>query len=411
VKHAIVGCFLLFVGCNTYQFEPVTPCTFVTTTKTLSVNAKPGKPELFLLVDKSGSMTFTTSTDPMCSSCISAPCNLAGCPTRWDGLTQAMQVFLPATAQDVHLGMVPFPIADPSQATQQCTGAQPGDVANFGVPLDNSLDSDVAGMQASANAVQSRINSITPYGGTPTGASVTALLQYAPLTQVMGHPKFMLLLTDGVPNCDSALDPNSCTCTQGASPCDVNVGGTVMNLCLDDTGTASAIGQLKSAGVTTIVVGFGNETLGGLGPATLQQMGAAGGFTRPCAVDADCGAGDTCSVNATDACGKPTTACARSYYQATDATSLANTLVAIANHIQCVDVCFNKLENPPADDKHLAVEFDGNAVPGPSSDTWTYDNSTGVVEFVGKTCDQLKTSTRAISVGFKSVQELGGGCQ
>jgi hypothetical protein len=221
----------------------------------------------------------------------------------------------------------------------------------------------------------------------------------------------MLLLTDGVPNCDSALNPNTCTCTQGASPCDVNVGGMVMNLCLDDTGTSAAIGQLKTAGVTTIVVGFGNETLGGQGPATLQQMGAAGGFNRPCAVDADCGTGDTCSVNATDACGKPATVCARSYYQATDATSLANTLVSIANQIHCIDVCTNKLENPPADDKHLAVEFDGNAVPGPSSDTWTYDASTGVVKFVGRACDQLKTSTKTIAVGFKSVQVVGGGCQ
>lgn len=407
----IVGFILLLAGCNVYQFEPVTPCAFSSSTKTLTVAAKPGKPELFLLVDKSGSMTFTTSTDPMCASCVSAPCSIAGCPTRWDGLTQAMQTFLPATSAAAHLGMVPFPIADPSQTTLQCNGAQVSDIANFGVPLDNSADTDVAGMQATANAVQSRINAITPYGGTPTGASVSSLLNYAPLTGAAGHPKFMLLLTDGVPNCDAALDPNSCTCTQGGAPCDVTVGGQVMNLCLDDMGTANAIGQLKAAGVTTIVVGFGNETLGGLGPAALQQMGVAGGFNRPCAVDADCGAGDTCSVNTVNACGKPTTACARSYYQATDAAGLASTLGTIANSIQCVDPCFNKLDAPPTDPKLLAVEFNGDDLPGPSADTWTYDAASGAVTFTGATCAKLKATDKSIPVEFRSVQAIGAGCQ
>jgi hypothetical protein len=187
----------------------------------------------------------------------------------------------------------------------------------------------------------------------------------------------------------------------------------VMNLCLDDTGTANAIAALKTAGVTTIVVGFGNDTLGGPGPATLQQMGTAGGFNRPCAADADCGTGDTCSVSTVDACGKSTMACARSYYQATDATSLANTLGAIANSIQCKDPCFNKLDSPPSDPTLLSVEFDGKPMPGPSNSTWTYDKTTGAVTFQGAACDQLKATDEQhkIPVEFRTLQQIGGGCQ
>ncbi len=389
-----VSLWLALCACNTYQFVPVEPCSWWSSARPITVASRPGKPNLFLLVDKSGSMKFTTSADPMCASCVSSSCSIAGCPTRWDGLTAAMHTFLPSAATQAHLGMVPFPVGDPAQAALQCNAAQLSDIASAGVPLDSSADSDTAGMQATANAVQAKIDAIDPSGGTPTGASVSMLGSYDPLVHSNGRASFVVLLTDGVPNCDPALDANSCTCTQASTPCSANVGGATLNLCLDDTATAQAIDGLRAnQGVRTIVVGFGNDTLGGVAPGVLQSLGQAGGFNRPCTQDADCGAGDTCSRTATGACGQTVQACARSYYQATDAASLATALDSIRGSIGCWDPCVVTLNDAPTDPRLLAVEFNGQPMHGGQADTYAYDPATASVTFQGAACNQLKAST------------------
>jgi len=49
---------LAFAGCQTYNFEPVEPVAFAQTTTTRSFFGKRTKPNLMLVLDKSGSMNF-----------------------------------------------------------------------------------------------------------------------------------------------------------------------------------------------------------------------------------------------------------------------------------------------------------------------------------------------------------------
>jgi hypothetical protein len=90
-----------------------------------------------------------------------------------------------------------------------------------------------------------------PASYTPTEAAVNAAVMYMQqLTD--SNPKYLLLATDGLPNCGS--------------------GG--QNVTADDsTGAEMAVSNAKTAGFPTFVVGIGNT----MGEATLNQLAVNGG--------------------------------------------------------------------------------------------------------------------------------------
>jgi hypothetical protein len=373
MKTSAAAVLLVLCGCQTYDFEPVKPIALAQTVKEEDITARPAKPNLFLVLDKSGSMR--DPVDPTCTGT---------CIHKIDALQQSMDTFLTQSGSTVHLGMVAFP-SDPSCGS--------GDLA-MGVPLDTGNEDD-ARLAAAANGVKGQIDALSPEGGTPTDATLQALVSYAPL-QVKNHSNYAVLLTDGLPNCNPDLDASTCTCTlaPGTSPCKA---GTA-NGCLDDTGSAAAVAALKAKGVETIIIGFGADVAGSTAGATLATMAAAGGFTRPCTSAADCDPGDSCNPGGLDPCGRAVSTCGRNYFQASSGTDLGKALDAIQRSITC-PVCLLPLSSPPSDPKLMSVIVNGVALP-PGQDTWVLDETevTAAIEFKGATCDEMMRSTADMPV-------------
>ena len=386
------------IGCQTYDFEPVRPLAVAQTVKPVNIVSKEAKPNLFLVVDKSGSMNFSADTSAACAGCTSCP---AGCKTRISELKASMDDFLRNAGNIGHMGMLPFPSTSDTMSGTECNGGTLADIDTKGEPLDVGGPDDDATLSAHALKINKAISMLNPKGGTPTGLTLRVLKDYDPLLN-KSRSNYVLLLTDGQPNCNPANNPNACTCTASVpagQPCSVSG----LNQCLDRDGTVMDVATLYSSGIKTIVIGFGAELATGTGDAvtTLSAMGAAGGFRRPCSMDSMCGTGDTCSVNSTDPCGRPSKVCARTFFTAQNATELTSALTEISNSIRCSDPCTQILSARPTNDEEalVSVIIDGKNVQ-PGAQTWKYDPMGPSVVFPMGTpiCTSMLNATSATPV-------------
>jgi len=164
-----------------------------------------------------------------------------------------------------------------------------------------------------------------------------------------GNPKFILLATDGIPTCGSAM------CAAG-----VNTGGSLTQC--DD---ANAIAAVKSVhdndGIPTFVLGIG--TANSPGDSTLSQMAVNGGFPR---------------------------ASTPSYYPIGSADDLTQAFQAIT---QTVGQCFFSVTPVPKSATDITgVTGDGNPIPQDGTDGWTFVTMGGAsgVQLNGKSCDDYK---------------------
>jgi hypothetical protein len=371
-------------GCQTYDFEPVEPLAIAQTTQARTVIAKQLKPDLMLLVDKSGSMAFPTSlANPNCpANCgATASCPVA-CPTRWSEMSAAMDTFLTTSGGSARMGYIAFPIA-----TDVCGAPSLTEITANGVELNQSATDADAELKATAATILTKIKATTPKGGTPTAPSLRMLGTY-PKLQGTDREDFILLLTDGLPNCNSSLSGATCTCT-GATCTDARN-------CLDNVATVAAVKDLKAQGIRTIVVGFGADL--GSATAVLGAMADEGGFARSCpnGTDAECAPGT---------CVAATKLCSTKYYQAADGTALAKALEQIGRLVGTGDPCAYKLDATPSDPKFLTVIIDGLSTTT-GTETWTY--AAGTVTFVGAMCTKLSNATpnAPVKVEFRIVEGL-----
>lgn len=377
---------LLLCGCMTYDFEPVTPLTVAQGREGGPVFGKKPKPNVMLLLDKSRSMA--DPIDRSVASC--AGCGSSGtlcpasCPTRISELRAAMNSFLSTSGTVARLGLEAFP------SDSSCALA--GSAAVLRVPLPGQADDVDADLQAKADEVNASIQVIsdsaaepenTVVGGTPTARALEAV-GTNPALATEDREDFVLLLTDGLPNCN-ASNPNTCTnpaacrCTQ-MNGC--GTSGLCTIGCLDDEGTTAAIAALRARNIKTIVVGFGADTLSGDALSVLDAMASAGDFPRRCpnGTDAECGAGG---------CEQATRLCTRKFYQAANGVELAEGLADISRLLN-PNVCVFVLEEPPTDPSLISLRFDGTSL-GRGPDTWTYAN--GELTVNGIWCDRIKAAT------------------
>lgn len=186
-------------------------------------------------------------------------------------------------------------------------------------------------------------------GATPTHTSVDAARTY--FTTIPENPigRYVLLATDGLPNCGAPLPD----------------GGTEETV--DET--VVAIEALHAAGIQTYVLGFGSGFSGD--PTALNRMAAAGGTTRP--------------------------------YSATSAAALDMALDAIAAEI-LPPSCTIALDGPERDPRLFRVSFDGGAlIPRNTAHTsgWDYDAATNTITFYGTECDAVRSGSIAnVDVDF-----------
>lgn len=349
-------------GCQAYDLEPVNPLGLRTVHVHSAIMHLKARPDLMLMVDKSGSMNLPINpADARCPAGCGknqlTPCP-AGCPTRWTELKTAMDGFLTQYGGVARLGLTQFAGPPPGLPSNTCV---PGNV------LVNTSDSnDVPSeLTATASQIDAAIQAINPQQGTPTGPTLKMLSGYAPLANP-DRDDYVLLLTDGLPNCNAdnpnvyTIDPVACRCTD-PDPDVCRVAGN--QSCLDKDNTVAQIASLSGESVKTVVVGFGAETAAGAGPEVLTAMGQAGGYTLTCPLgtDAEC-AGGTCNL--------ADQTCSNTYYQASNGADLSAALARLAETID-PKPCEHKLPLVPSDPKFISVVVDGEAVPE-GDDTWRY---------------------------------------
>jgi hypothetical protein len=285
--------------------------------------------EVYLVIDRSGSMNDPGATPGM---------------TKWEELNAAADLALTQYEATVHFGLLMYPTGD------ECNTSGP------------QVAVDVNNKQAIAN----QLTATVPAGGTPTAAALNNAAASLTALGSTESPKFIVLATDGGPNCNYflAADP-ACSCNY-AQPgyCCTNYPASCYfgSSCLDDQGTLDVITDLyDNLGIPTFVIGLAGtaeyESL-------LDAMAVAGGVPQQ---------GGT-----TD------------YYAVTDEASLLQALQTIA---VSVISCQIELEQAPEVPDGVTIYIDGQAVDRDptKTDGWDYtDPSYTTIELYGAACETLQ---------------------
>jgi hypothetical protein len=190
----------------------------------LKPEARP--PNLLLLVDQSGSMNDSISTQSS--------------RTKIDDTKEALNLLLNRGEGSIHFGFMSYP-SDLSCGSGQIS---------------------VACSESSVPDIRARVSSLYPNGGTPTGPALEIPLNYETLHDA-SRSNFIVLLTDGKPTCP--------------------VGNGRSETPEDQQAAIDAAAALHQQAIDTFVVGIG-EDLNASNPDVLNQMAIAGGRPRPGAV-------------------------------------------------------------------------------------------------------------------------------
>jgi len=416
---AVACAGMLLAGCQVYDFVPVSPLSLGQSSQVTTLEVTPFKPNLLLLVDKSGSMDlpldqtnlacFTAPGGEVCGQVKTYPCAVATCPTRWSTLTSTLDQFLQDSYSAARYGLTFFPAPPDDDVDNQCDPTL--SVAAPIPPGTDDSDSSLQGLANAARAALGGVQSANPMGptgtggGTPTGDSLKYFNSHPEAVVDPDRDAYVVLLTDGLPNCNAGLASSvgtpACVCTlQSDQDCiDARPQGIG---CLDNQATVDVITELRSSKqITTVVLGFGADTAVAGARDTLQAMAIAGGFpARTCPNQKDpCGPTNPCDLG--------TGLCSKQYYEATDADSLRAALDAIYSGVGA-KACVVPLPETPSDVELISVVVNGTPVlHGP--DTWEYrppgypdwnppslrPNPDGPsLQFIGSLCAALQASSK-----------------
>jgi hypothetical protein len=279
--------------------------------------------DVLLVLDRSESMSWDMRRDD--KVCVAGD---PGCQQRWATVTATLDQVVAASSVKIRWGLKLFstPVPLDAGAAENCLVA-PG--------------LEVAVGEQSAAPIREVMRAIEPLGYTPT---LQGLKQASAYLQGLAdaNPRYILLATDGEPNCD------------GASP--TTSGAVQANHVVDEITTAAA------AGIRVFVIG--------MGPATNLRN-----------LDKFAVAGKT-----------------ENYYPATSAAELGAALAAIVGQVAS---CTFALPSPPPDANNLAVYLDKQRVPQDATNGWILGADQRSVLFVGSTCDGIKAERyREVQVYF-----------
>jgi hypothetical protein len=316
-----------------------------------------GRPlvNVLLLVDKSSSMNETGEFS-------------AG---RWTTLGGALQAALEEPQSRVSFGLEFFPLADDPMDTPD-TCETPGGSAVL-VPIGPGDDT--------VPDIVDALETYQPAGGTPTADALEHALDYftSGAGMDLGGTSYVLLATDGGPNCNADLscDESSCTinlenpmASMGCmgSCCDPMLDPSGPTNCLDTDRSVERVEALAAEGIRTFVVGIpGSQYFA----SALDLMAEAGEEPNPDAPP--------------------------SYYAVTDADGaqgLADVLTRITTSL--ITTCRLQLTSTPMGSNYeglLNVVIDGTEVPQMGDDGWEVDRTTSPPTIVlkGETCEAMET--------------------
>jgi hypothetical protein len=293
-------------------------------------------PNLYFVLDRSGSMADGS---------------------KWSTVRLVVSQVMKSLGPRANFGVAIFPNPNSNDACAtglQVMSTRPGDAP--------------AGTQGPTTSAMIAATSTQPEGGTPTAATLNALV---PTLSALPGRTFVILATDGGPNCNASATCTSATCianienvqgcpTNGApNCCDPKTSNDPLapQGCLDEQPTVDAVTAIGKIGVPTYVIGVpGSAPYASL----LDKLAIAGGTAR-----AD----------------EPL------YYRVdtNDQAALGAALVQIAAKLTAT--CTLTLADPPPDPTHVNVYFDNQPVPADPINGWTLSGST--VTLVGDACQKV----------------------
>jgi hypothetical protein len=337
---------------------------------------------LLLLVDRSASMDSPPVDASVAGSGTAGASGDAGgaagatsVATKWDLLKEQLVDSLGEAQEDLSYGMLLFPASD--------------DVALAELMCEMSIDSTVQvpvapGTEALAD-IDALLEDTPPAGNTPTAAALARALEY--FTTGKGRElegdKYVLLATDGGPNCnsDASCEPDTCIPNIAGVDCggpDANCCEYAPDQCIDEQATSEALEELREAGVKTFIVGIpGSELFSDF----LDDFAVAGGLPRT-----------------------PTSDAPHRYYAveaAGNMQGLSEVLVDITGSL--ITRCDLQLDEDPPDVFKLNVYVDGAVVPQAGDDGWSVemDTSPPTIHIKGKTCQRIETEgARSVSIQY-----------
>lgn len=272
--------------------------------------------EVILVLDRSGSMA-----DPPSGSK----------ERKWDLTTPAVSAVVQSTDPTISWGLKLFPEGND---TKSC--APESIVPTIHVPIAPN----------NAAKVQAAIKATAPNGdGTPTGDAITfALAHLRERSALNDNPKFIVLATDGDPNCpdDSAQEF-----------------------------VISALNQALKAGYPTFVIGV--DTTKDASIKRLNAMADAGGRPRA------------------SASGK---SLATRFYLTSTQTDLEQALASITHEVAS---CIFDLSPPPPVPENIAIDFSGARVDRDPAqkEGWEYSKADhSQVEVHGNWCSRIQTEAQ-----------------
>jgi hypothetical protein len=292
----------------------------------MSRGAKMVPPDILIVQDRSLSMNQNADG----SSC-GTTCATTG---KWAQMTAALNAVASLTDTTVNWGLKFF-----------ASG-------NSGCTVNNAPEVPVAPM--SATAIASAIGGVTPGSNTPTRAAMDAAVAYMQ-TLTDPNPKYILLATDGMPNCPAA-------------------GGNAMT---DDSPAAIAsVAAAATAGFPTFIVGIGST----MADATLNSMATAGGV--------------------------PQVGAATSFYQVNDTAQLETVLQTIVGSV--ASCTFNLGTAPNSFTSNMAIDVfgDGTKIPKDPTmtDGWNYIGTGDQIQVYGPTCDKiLSGAIKEVTVTYQCI--------
>jgi len=317
------------------------------------IEAKVRTVNMLLVIDKSGSMT-----DPF------------GDQNKWTALKSALGTALTNVRTEMNFGMIMYPYS----LLHTIPEVGCGDVCCDIDPTAAAVTVPVAPGTVTVMQIGDQLDRTEPGGGTPTAKALAAAYDYfknGDGASLQGD-NYVLLATDGGPNCNADITCEGATCTTNldgqctASNCCQR--DESHNLCLDADAVTIQLEALYAEHISTFVVGL---------PGTLQYSTYLDGFA--------------------DAGGVPNPAGDTRYY-AVSADNGVQGLVDVFETIttQLVRSCEIPLTDPPSNTKLVNVAIDCNLVPpdSPDGSGWHFDQDIDPTQLilVGPVCDRLQNN-------------------
>lgn len=273
--------------------------------------------DLLLVLDRSTSMTQAMDSTSNCAA------DATNCAQRMATMKASLKAVLEASPDEVHWGLKLF--STPTNTTTPRGGTTSSCNVSAGV--------EVAIAQDTSDSIQTEITQAGTASSTPTRQAVDAAVAYLK-TLDDGNPKYILLATDGEPNCNASG------------------GGTGTS---DLAGAVTAVEAAVAAGYKVFVIGVGPET------ANLTSLAQAGGTDH--------------------------------FYSATTPDDLANALASIVGTV--APGCSYQIgQTPPANPNAIGVYLDKSLIPHNANDGWSYDSANATILINGSYCDDLKSGKK-----------------